>query len=99
MCVCNFSFVSPQALCTRSFKTQTIVFIRHKWRCHRLRLVFGLAGLRAAELHGNLRQQQRLEALQQFKARVCGISHPISQTRKLLPTCCRGMTTKPLRSS
>ena len=50
-------------------------------------------------LHGNLRQQQRLEALQQFKARVCGISHPISQTRKLLPTCCRGMTTKPLRSS
>ena len=41
--------------------------MRHKWRCHRLRLVFGLAGLRACELHGNLRQQQRLEALQQFK--------------------------------
>eukprot|EP00898_Chlorokybus_atmophyticus_P008103 jgi/Chlat1/8294/Chrsp78S07738 len=48
------------ALCTRTFKSHTIV-------AHRLRIVFGLAGLRAGELHGNMTQAMRLEALEAFR--------------------------------
>eukprot|EP00937_MAST-01D_sp_MAST-1D-sp2_P006195 g6195.t1 len=55
------------ALCKRTFKSKTIVFFEHKWQAHRMMLVFGLSGLRAAELHGNLSQLQRLQSLQQFK--------------------------------
>ena len=56
------------ALCKRSFKDRTIVFAREKRRCHRLRILFGLAGLKAEELHGNLTQAQRLDSLEAFRA-------------------------------
>lgn len=46
------------ALCTRSFKTRTLIFFRAKKEAHRLKVIFGLAGLKAAELHGNLTQNQ-----------------------------------------
>jgi ATP-dependent RNA helicase DDX27 len=55
------------ALLSRSFTKRCIVFVQTKWHAHRLRLLCGLFGLRASELHGNLTQLQRLEALQQFK--------------------------------
>ena len=55
------------ALCTRSFKSGTIIFTQTKQQAHRLKIVFGLAGLRAAELHGNLTQAMRLEALDAFR--------------------------------
>ncbi|TMW62163.1 hypothetical protein Poli38472_009656 [Pythium oligandrum] len=55
------------ALCTRTFKTNTIVFMETKVHAHRMMIVFGLAGLKAAELHGNLTQKERLEALQNFR--------------------------------
>ncbi|KAJ8905000.1 hypothetical protein NDN08_001512 [Rhodosorus marinus] len=55
------------ALVSRSFKTKTIVFFSQKHVAHRFRIIFGLAGLSAAELHGNLTQAQRLTALQQFR--------------------------------
>uniref|UniRef100_A0A7S2ZS36 ATP-dependent RNA helicase n=1 Tax=Rhodosorus marinus TaxID=101924 RepID=A0A7S2ZS36_9RHOD len=55
------------ALVSRSFKTKTIVFFSQKHVAHRFRIMFGLAGLSAAELHGNLTQAQRLTALQQFR--------------------------------
>ena len=57
------------ALCARTFKTQTIVFFRRKVRAHRLSILFGMIGLKAAELHGNLTQTQRLESLQMFRDR------------------------------
>jgi len=55
------------SLCTRSFHTRVIVFTREKRRAHRLRILFGLAGLSVDELHGNLTQIQRLEALEKFR--------------------------------
>ncbi|KAJ0408915.1 hypothetical protein ATCC90586_005952 [Pythium insidiosum] len=55
------------ALCTRTFKTNTIVFMETKVHAHRMMIIFGLAGLKAAELHGNLTQKERLEALQNFR--------------------------------
>jgi ATP-dependent RNA helicase DDX27 len=52
------------ALCKRTFTTKTIVFFRSKQRAHRMMIVFGLMGLKVAELHGNLSQTQRLGGLQ-----------------------------------
>eukprot|EP00002_Diphylleia_rotans_P013969 TRINITY_DN2721_c0_g1_i1.p1 TRINITY_DN2721_c0_g1~~TRINITY_DN2721_c0_g1_i1.p1 ORF type:complete len:699 (+),score=181.26 TRINITY_DN2721_c0_g1_i1:58-2154(+) len=55
------------ALCQRTYKTKTIVFFQEKKQCHRARILFGLFGLKTAELHGNLTQQQRLDALELFR--------------------------------
>ncbi len=55
------------ALCKRNFTTRTIVFAKTKVDAHRLYVLFGLVGLNATELHGNLTQLQRLEALALFK--------------------------------
>jgi ATP-dependent RNA helicase DDX27 len=46
------------ALCTRTFKKKTIVFFQHKHTCHQMRIYFGLAGLKAGEIHGNLPQDK-----------------------------------------
>lgn len=48
------------ALVTRSFTNRTLIFFRSKQHCHRMAIVFALCGIRAAELHGNLTQAQRL---------------------------------------
>ncbi|KAL3757902.1 hypothetical protein ACHAWU_002822 [Discostella pseudostelligera] len=55
------------ALLTRTFKTRTIVFFDTKSDAHRLMIVCGLCGIKCAELHGNLTQVQRLEALEAFR--------------------------------
>jgi len=55
------------ALCKRSFLSKVIVFCPSKFDAHRMMIIFGLTGLRAAELHGNLTQTQRLEALDKFR--------------------------------
>jgi ATP-dependent RNA helicase DDX27 len=55
------------ALLTRSFSSQTIVFFDTKSKAHRMMILCGLCGIRCAELHGNLTQAQRLEALEQFR--------------------------------
>jgi ATP-dependent RNA helicase DDX27 len=34
---------------------------------HRFKIIYGLSGLSAAELHGNLTQSQRFEALENFR--------------------------------
>lgn len=56
------------ALCKRTIKQRCIVFFRSKALAHQMKVVFGLCGLKAAELHGNLSQEQRLSALTSFKA-------------------------------
>lgn len=55
------------ALLTRTFKARTIVFFDTKSAAHRLMIVCGLCGIKCAELHGNLTQVQRLEALEAFR--------------------------------
>lgn len=55
------------ALTTRVYKTKTIIFFRQKVTAHRFKILFGLSDLRCAELHGNLTQAQRLEALDLFR--------------------------------
>ena len=46
------------ALCCRSFRDHTLVFVQTKHLAHKLRIVLGLQGLKATELHGNLTQLQ-----------------------------------------
>jgi ATP-dependent RNA helicase DDX27 len=55
------------ALCSRTYTKETIIFFRSKASAHHMKIVFGLLGLKAAELHGNLTQLQRLEALEKFR--------------------------------
>ncbi|KAJ2147595.1 nucleolar DEAD-box protein required for synthesis of 60S ribosomal subunit [Coemansia sp. RSA 678] len=55
------------ALCKRQIKRRCIIFFRSKMAAHQMRIVFGLLGLRAGELHGNLSQEMRLQALEQFR--------------------------------
>jgi len=45
-------------VCKEYFTARTIVFFRSKVFAHRVRVVFGLFGLKAAELHGSLSQEQ-----------------------------------------
>ncbi|KAJ1901234.1 nucleolar DEAD-box protein required for synthesis of 60S ribosomal subunit, partial [Coemansia sp. S17] len=55
------------ALCKRHFKSKCIIFFRSKAAAHQMKIIFGLLGLRAGELHGNLSQEGRLQALEQFR--------------------------------
>jgi len=55
------------ALCSRTFKSKVIIFCAQKITAHRLKIIFGLLDLKAAELHGNLSQAQRLESLDKFR--------------------------------
>ncbi|KAF9344513.1 nucleolar DEAD-box protein required for synthesis of 60S ribosomal subunit, partial [Mortierella sp. AD094] len=55
------------ALCSRTFKRRVIVFFRSKAAAHQMKIIFGLMNLRAAELHGNLTQEQRLASLEEFR--------------------------------
>lgn len=59
-------------LCARTAKRGVIVFLRSKKLAHQMRVVFGLLGLRATELHGDLTQEQ-----------VRPYSKPIPKDRKL----------------
>ena len=55
-------------LCTKVFRSRCIVFFASKRLVHRMRIVFGLMGLKVAELQGGLTQIQRTQALDQFKS-------------------------------
>ncbi|KAK9696528.1 DEAD/DEAH box helicase [Popillia japonica] len=55
------------ALICRTFKNRCIIFVQTKKQAHRIHILLGLLGIRIAELHGNLTQPQRLDALQKFK--------------------------------
>lgn len=46
------------ALCKRTFKTNVIVFLRSKKLAHQIRIVFSILGMKCAELHGDLTQEQ-----------------------------------------
>ncbi|XP_053575422.1 probable ATP-dependent RNA helicase DDX27 isoform X2 [Bombina bombina] len=55
------------ALLARTFQDHVMLFTQTKKQAHRMHILLGLMGLRVGELHGNLSQTQRLEALRRFK--------------------------------
>ncbi|XP_049852141.1 uncharacterized protein LOC126329591 [Schistocerca gregaria] len=54
-------------LCTRTFKSRVLIFCTHKRTAHDLKILFALVRLSAAELHGDLTQEQRFDALESFR--------------------------------
>ncbi|CAL1293488.1 unnamed protein product [Larinioides sclopetarius] len=55
------------ALLSRTFQDRAMVFAQTKMQVHRLYIILSLMGIKSAELHGNMNQPQRLEALRKFK--------------------------------
>lgn len=51
----------------RNFSLNSLVFVKTKKQCHRLNIHLSLQGLRSAELHGDMKQKDRLDALRRFK--------------------------------
>ncbi|CAD0097066.1 unnamed protein product [Aureobasidium mustum] len=45
-----------------------IGYLLHLKEAHRVRVIFGLLGLKAAELHGNMSQEQRINAIEAFRS-------------------------------
>lgn len=45
-------------LCENIFTDKVIVFFRQKREAHRVRIIFGLCGLKVTELHGDMTQEQ-----------------------------------------
>jgi ATP-dependent RNA helicase DDX27 len=45
-------------LAAKVYEDRVIVFFRQKKEAHRARIIFGLSGLKAAELHGSMSQEQ-----------------------------------------
>ncbi|KAL9116031.1 MAG: hypothetical protein Q9227_000399 [Pyrenula ochraceoflavens] len=55
-------------LCKNVYHDRVIVFFRQKKEAHRVRIIFGLQGLRAAELHGSMSQEQRINSVESFRS-------------------------------
>ncbi|TGZ47830.1 hypothetical protein CRM22_011017 [Opisthorchis felineus] len=66
------------ALLVRTFSKRTIVFLPTKKECHRMHILLSLIGHSCSELHGDMTQAQRLEALRRF-SEPAG-SHPAEST-------------------
>lgn len=52
-------------LCANIYTDRVIVFFRQKKEAHRARVIFGLTGLKATELHGSMSQEQVSNAIPQ----------------------------------
>ena len=55
-------------LCNEIFTYRCIIFFRQKREAHRIRVIFGLFGFKAAELHGSMSQEQRIASVEAFRA-------------------------------
>ncbi|CZT51714.1 probable ATP-dependent RNA helicase drs1 [Rhynchosporium secalis] len=54
-------------LCANIYTDRVIVFFRQKKEAHRARVIFGLSGLKATELHGSMSQEQRITSVESFR--------------------------------
>ena len=63
-------------LCENVYTDRVIIFFRQKKEAHRVRIIFGLCGLKAAELHGSMSQEQ-----------VRNLPYPRFSLTSALPSC------------
>ncbi|KAJ5096603.1 hypothetical protein N7456_007324 [Penicillium angulare] len=54
-------------LCKEIYTGRVIIFFRQKKEAHRVRIIFSLFGLKAAELHGSMSQEQRIKSVENFR--------------------------------
>nr|POE86613.1 atp-dependent rna helicase drs1 [Quercus suber] len=55
-------------LCSNIHTSRVVIFFRQKKEAHRVRVIFALHGLKAAELHGSMSQEQRIHAVEAFRS-------------------------------
>ncbi|KAF2119870.1 P-loop containing nucleoside triphosphate hydrolase protein [Lophiotrema nucula] len=55
-------------LCEKIYTERVIIFFRQKKEAHRVRVIFAICGLKASELHGNMSQEQRIQAVESFRS-------------------------------
>ncbi|OCL09757.1 DEAD-domain-containing protein [Glonium stellatum] len=55
-------------LCEKVYTDRVIIFFRQKKEAHRVRVIFGICGLKAAELHGSMSQEQRIQSVESFRS-------------------------------
>ena len=55
------------ALVQRNFSMHSLVFVRTKLHAHRMNILLRLLDIRSAELHGDMKQKDRLNSLREFK--------------------------------
>ncbi|XP_071549750.1 probable ATP-dependent RNA helicase DDX27 [Panulirus ornatus] len=60
-------------LVSRSFSEHCMVFTGTKVMAHRLNIILGLLGVKCGELHGNLKQTDRLLTLKKFRDQEIGV--------------------------
>lgn len=58
-------------LCTTIYTAKTIVFFQRKSLAHHVKVLFAIHGIKAAELHGDMSQEQRLNAMVSFQTGGC----------------------------
>ncbi|KAJ9620400.1 nucleolar DEAD-box protein required for synthesis of 60S ribosomal subunit [Knufia peltigerae] len=63
----NMRLATLCLLCKNVFTERVIVFFRQKKEAHRVRIIFGLLGIKAGELHGSMTQDQRIGAVNAFR--------------------------------
>ena len=51
-----YCYMSATALVKRTFHEHCIIFFATKRQAHRMHIILGLFGIKAGELHGNLKQ-------------------------------------------
>lgn len=54
-------------LCLKGFNKRTIIFYNEKVLCKRANSLFAIFGLSAAQVHGNMSQTERVEAIDKFQ--------------------------------
>ena len=67
----RLSYIS--CLCTHEFRKGVIVFCDKKARAERVKALLELLGVKCTELHQNISQTERLEALDKFRTRAVDI--------------------------
>ncbi|KAK4687977.1 ATP-dependent RNA helicase DDX27, partial [Tremellales sp. Uapishka_1] len=87
------------ALCKRTVREKCIIFFRSKALAHQMRVVFGLCGLKAAELHGNLTQEQQVRSTT-FSLQISRREVSMSRVWKLssITTCLDNSRSTPIGS-
>lgn len=63
----NIREATVAALVERSFSMHTLVFTKTKHHAHRLNILLSLFDIRSGELHGDMKQKDRLLTLSKFK--------------------------------
>jgi ATP-dependent RNA helicase DDX27 len=54
-------------LVRRGFHQRVIVFFNEKKQCQRAHILFSVFGLKSAEIHGNMSQSERMDAIEKFQ--------------------------------